>query len=74
MSRIVTLKTANFETLTDNHLKFAHLISRMAGSEVKPVAVSDLQEKCHTLKPKRFRSILRELRAAKIVSIKAVKA
>lgn len=63
MTRTIALKSTNFDSLSGRHLEVARKISGT-------MPVNELRKRCRSLKPKRFRAIVRELKAARIVSVK----
>lgn len=69
MTRIINVvKNAKLENLTGRH---AQVTAKITATNMN---VSDLRKSCRSLKPKRFRQIVRELVSARIVSVRRVKA
>lgn len=67
MSRTIAIaKNAKLNELTGRHLQVA---SKIKGT----LEVAQLRKQCRTMKPKRFRAVVRELVAARVVTVKRVK-
>lgn len=67
MTRTITLaKKANIEQLSGRHEQVAKIIAQLPS-----IDFADLRKRfCRTMKAKRLRAVVRQLAAAKIVSVK----
>lgn len=66
MTRTITLTGRSLNELTGRH---AQVAAKITGS----VEATELRKACRSLKPKRFRAIVRELAAARVIKVKAAR-